>query len=110
MLGAILYNSVGYKTAFNVARHKWRMGVIKQLARMGDENIPIVVFKFHKHDFKLTIKEFQKDGKWYDVVKVMEHPDSLEVHAFDDAFETQMTSDFQALSIDKKVELWMNQK
>ena len=98
----ILYNTVGFVAIFNVIRSEWRQSVRAELGNVAKENL--VRFVFAKNTFDLDEKEFEHEGRFYDVVKTKIIGDSLEIYCFDDATETHLTNVFHQLILKNKTQ------
>jgi hypothetical protein len=94
----MLYNSIGFIASVQYARHEWRGTIRKKLAEdIGKESL--MVFNFNKKDFNIKTKEFQLNGKWYDVVRVEERENAYIIYAYDDVTETQLTAQYHDILI-----------
>jgi hypothetical protein len=94
LLGVILYNLVGFILTFHAIRHEWRATVFQKITEKDADSLPVTVLYFNKNNFKKNKREFKHEGRWYDVIKIIERNDSLIVYAFDDSNETQLTTHF----------------
>ena len=97
----MLYNLVGYFTAFQYVKHEWREFVHQKLYDIADENSTIT-FVFSKKEFDVNEHEFSKNGHYYDVIKVENiNSDSVKVVCFDDAFETELVAQYHNAVFEK---------
>lgn len=99
ILIVIFYNTIGFVATFNGVRQEWKCRMRLELATIVG-NTSLNVFHFHQSEFPNKTKEFEHNGRWFDVVKTESVGDSLTVYAFDDANETQLVAEFQSLLIE----------
>lgn len=95
----ILYNTVGFVAVFKAIRSEWRQSVRAELGEMAKENL--VRFVFDKNELDLDDNEFERDGRFYDIVKTRIVGDSVEIYCFDDETETRLTNVFRHLILEK---------
>lgn len=98
----ILYNTIGFVAVFNAIRSEWRQSVRVELSEVAKENL--VRFVFAKNELDTDEKEFEREGRFYDIVKTKIVGDSIEVYCFDDETETQLTNVFRQLIFNKKTQ------
>jgi hypothetical protein len=90
----MLYNLVGYFTAFQYVKHEWKEFVHQKLSDITDETRTIT-FVFSKKEFDINEREFSKNGHYYDVIKVENiNADSIKVVCFDDEYETALVAQY----------------
>ena len=89
----ILYNTLGFVAVFKALRCEWRQSVRAELSEVAKENL--VRFVFAKNELDTDEKEFERDGRFYDIVKTNNVGDSVEVYCFDDEIETRLTNVFR---------------
>ena len=100
LLLLVVYNLIGFMAAFQAIRLEWRQSVRSELAKISEENL--VRFVFSKNEGIHFKKEFEHNGKYYDIVRTEIKGDSVEIHCFDDATETRLTSEFHNLVLKNK--------
>ena len=90
----MLYNLVGYFTAFQCVKHEWKAYVHQKLNDLADKSSTIT-FVFSKKEFDVNEHEFSKNGQYYDVIKVENiNSDSVKVLCFDDKQETALVAQY----------------
>jgi hypothetical protein len=90
----MLYNLVGYFTAFQYVKHEWKEFVHQKLYDLTDETRTIT-FVFSKKEFDINEHEFSKNGQYYDVIKTENiNADSVKVVCFDDKHETALVAQY----------------
>jgi hypothetical protein len=97
LLLIVAYNLVGFMAAFQAVRSEWRQSVRSELAKVAENDL--VRFVFAKEEFDISKKEFTHKGRYYDIVEVQTHGDSLTVLCFDDATETRLATKFHDLIV-----------
>jgi hypothetical protein len=97
----MLYNLVGYFTAFQYVKHEWKEFVQQKLYDISDETRTIT-FVFSKKEFDINEHEFSKNGQYYDVIKVENiNADSIKVVCFDDKYETELVAQYHDAIFEK---------
>jgi excinuclease UvrABC helicase subunit UvrB len=91
------YNLIGFMAAFQAIRSEWRQSVRVELAKVAENDL--VRFVFSNDEFDISEKEFKHEGRYYDIIEVQTHGDSLTVLCFDDATETRLSSEFHDLIV-----------
>ena len=99
ILMVVFYNTIGFVATFNAVRKEWKCRMRRELVSIVGSNSSLKVFHFHQSEFQDHTKEFEHDGRWFDVVKTEIAGDLLTVYAFDDENETNMVAEFQSLII-----------
>jgi hypothetical protein len=93
LLLTVAYNLIGFMAAFQAIRSEWRQSVREKLATLAEEDV--VHFVFAQKDIDLSKHEFQRQGKYYDILRIETQGDSAHVYCFDDATETRLTHQFE---------------
>jgi hypothetical protein len=97
----MLYNLVGYFTAFQYMKHEWKEFVHQKLYDITDETRTIT-FVFSKKEFDINEREFSKNGNYYDVIKTENiNADSIKVVCFDDKYETELVAQYHDAIFEK---------
>lgn len=90
----MLYNLVGYFSAFQYVKHEWKAFVHQKLYDLTDET-RTVTFVFSTKEFDINKHEFSKNGHYYDVIKTENiNSDSIKVVCFDDEYETDLVAQY----------------
>jgi hypothetical protein len=97
----MLYNLVGYFTAFQYVKHEWKEFVQQKLYDIMDESTTIT-FVFSKKEYDISEREFSENGHYYDVIKIEKiNSDSVKVVCFDDKHETELVAQYHDTIFEK---------
>jgi hypothetical protein len=97
----MLYNLVGYFSAFLYVKHEWKEYVHQKLYELSDKS-NTVTFVFSKKEFDINEHEFSKNGHYYDVIKIENiNSDSVKVLCFDDTHESELVAQYHDFLFEK---------